>query len=532
MPLLRSPIARAAGLGLCLGLFLVLSTRVRAQDNMGFPVRVSVAQGELEGRYSTKTGVQTYFGIPFAAPPVGDLRWQPPQPAASWEGVREATEFGPRAIQQYVYDDMRFRSPMASEDCLYLNVWTPVQRGQTDLPVLVYYHGGGNTSGSGDELRYDGEKLAEAGIVVVTVNYRLGVFGFFAHPELSAEQGGHSGNYGILDQVAALEWVRDNIEAFGGDPARITIAGESAGSIDVSVLMTSPLSRDLLAGAVGQSGAAIAPTFTPISLADAEERGTDFARRMDYTTLAELRRAPTRDIYELAVRDTAGYRYQAGLVIDDYLLPKSPAEILAAGEQAKIPLLVGWTSAETAWAPAPASDADFEAQVRERFGDRADEILTQYPGRGKELRRTSVDFSSDNWIVYSTWKWAQLHASTSEEPVYRYRFDRVRPPLKGETRDEEPIGAAHATDIEYFLNTLDKSDAYAWQAADRTTAQTMAAYLVNFVKTGAPNGQELPEWGPMTAETSNVMHLNEESSAQSSETEGRYRGLDGYYSGK
>ena len=521
----------ALGIALGIGLFLLLGTRVRAQASMGFPVRVEVAQGTLEGRYSTQTGVQTYFGIPFAAPPVGDLRWQPPQSPENWEGVRMATEFGPRAIQQYVYDDMRFRSPGVSEDCLYLNVWTPARRGTTDLPVLFYIHGGGNTSGSGDELRYDGERLAESGIVVVTVNYRLGVFSFFAHPELSAEQGGHSGNYGILDQVMALQWVRDNIAAFGGDADRITIAGESAGSIDVSVLMTSPLSRNLLAGAVGQSGAAIAPTFPPVPLAEAEAGGTQFAEQMGVSSLAALRQAPTSAIYETAVLGT-DYRYRGGLVIDDYLLPQSPAAILAAGEQAQVPLLLGWTSAESAWAPAPESAASFEEQVRQQFGERADELLTLYPSDSDDLHRTAVDLASDNWIVYSTWKWAQLHRSTSEQPVYRYRFDRVRPPLRGQTRDTEPIGAGHASDIEYFMNTLDKSDAYAWDQSDRKTAATISAYLVNFVKSGDPNGGQLPEWKPMTEEAPNVMHLDTESRLETSKEEERYRGLDGYYTGE
>ena len=442
-----------------------------------------------------------------------------------------ATDFGPRAIQQYVYDDMRFRSPMVSEDCLYLNVWTPSRRGTTDLPVLVYFHGGGNTAGSGDELRYDGEKLAADGIVVVTVNYRLGVFGFFAHPQLSAEQSGHSGNYGLLDQVAALGWVRDNVAAFGGDPDRITIAGESAGSIDVSVLMTSPLSRDLLAGAVGQSGAAIDPTFTPIPLTEAEARGTDFAERVGVSSLTDLRALPTRDVYEAAIL-TDGYRYRSALAVDGYLLPKSPAAILRAGEQAQIPLLVGWTSAETAWPPAPESPAAYEAQVRQQYGDRAEALLALYPSDSDNLHRTAVDLMSDNWIVYSTWKWAQLHAGNSEQAVYRYRFDRVRPPLRGQSRDLEPIGAGHATDIEYFMNTLSKSDAYQWNDDDRRTAETMAAYLVNFVKKGDPNGGKLPDWEPMTTDAAKVMLLDVESRLEESGVEGRYQGLEEVYGGK
>ena len=504
----------------------LLFTCVRAQSNMGFPVKATVAQGTLEGRYSTQSGIQTYFGIPFAAPPVGELRWQPPQPPADYEGVRMATEFGPRAIQRYVYDDMRFRSPMASEDCLYLNVWTPARKGQTGLPVLVYFHGGGNTSGSGDELRYDGERLAQDGIVVVTPNYRLGVFGFLAHPELSAEQGGRSGNYGILDQVAALEWVKENIAAFGGDPDRITIAGESAGSIDVSVLMTSPLSRDLIAGAVGESGAAIDPTFTPVPLAEGEQNGVAYLEQTDYGSIEELRNAPTRDLYETGILQE-DYRFPNRLVIDDHVLPQTPAEILAAGEQADVPLLVGWTSTEAAFGPPPASAEVYTSQVRERFGDGADSLLQYYPAT--DAARSSIDLNSDTWIVFSTWKWAELHRQTSSQPVYRYRFDRVRPALLGQPREQEPPGATHATDIEYFMNTLDKSDAYDWQEADRRTAATMAAYLVNFVKTGDPNGGDLPEWQPLGEGPASVMHLDEQSAVRTSEVEDRYRMLDRYY---
>jgi para-nitrobenzyl esterase len=417
---------------------------------------------------------------------------------------------------------------MASEDCLYLNVWTPARKGQEGLPVLVYLHGGGNTTGSGDELRYDGEKLAREGIIVVTPNYRLGVFGFLSHPELSEEQGGHSGNYGILDQVAALEWVRDNIAAFGGNPEHITIAGESAGSIDVSVLMTSPLSRELIAGAVGESGAAIHPTFTPISQQVAETNGMAFLQQTGYASIEELREAPTRNIYETVVGNT-GYYFPSALVIDGHLLPKQPADILAAGEQADVPLMVGWTSAEMGWLDTPESTEAFTERLQKQYGDLTDSLIEAY-GVADDLQQAAVNLYSDSWIVYSTWKWADLHARSSEQPVYRYRFDRVRPPLKGQKRDEEPIGAAHATDIEYFMNSLDKSDAYAWEEADRQTAATTAAYLINFVKTGDPNGKALPEWNPLEAgKNPSVMHLDAESTARPSQVEARYRMLDRYY---
>ena len=230
--------------------------------------KVTVANGEIEGTYDSDTGLNMFFGVPYAKPPVGDLRWKAPQPLDNWDGVKETKEFGDRPVQIKLWDDLLYRSKAYSEDCLFLNVWAPAAAKTENLPVLVYIHGGGFNAGDGSELRYDGASLAEKGIVVVTINYRLNIFGFFAHPELTAESDENaSGNYGLLDQVAALEWVHDNIDAFGGDPSKITIAGESAGSISVSALMASPLSRDLIAGAIGESGAAIKPTAAPVPLA-------------------------------------------------------------------------------------------------------------------------------------------------------------------------------------------------------------------------------------------------------------------------
>ena len=254
------------------------------------PPRVSLADGWVEGRRAQADAValEVFQGIPYAAPPLGDLRWKPPQPASAWNGVREAKRFGPRCMQLPLFGDMRFRSAGMSEDCLYLNVWKPAGA-TTKLPVLVYFFGGGFVAGDGSEPRYDGASLASRGIVTVTVNYRLGVFGFFATPALAAESPQHAaGNYGLLDQVSALRWVRDNIAAFGGDPAQVTIAGESAGSIAVSALMTSPLSRGLFARAIGESGALIAP-IAPVPLATMERRGEAFARQLGAGSLAALR---------------------------------------------------------------------------------------------------------------------------------------------------------------------------------------------------------------------------------------------------
>lgn len=510
-----------------LALLLFLGTCVRAQRsvrNDGFPVRTTVAQGELEGVYSTITGVRHYLGIPFAAPPTGDLRWRAPRQAENWEGIREAKTFGPRAVQKFLFDDMRFRSDGMNEDCLYLNVWTTAKKNDPPQPVLLYFHGGGNVAGSGDELRYDGEDLAKRGIIVVTANYRMGVFGFLAHPELSAETDHASGNYGLLDQVAALAWVRDNAAAFGGDPDRITIGGESAGSIDCSMLMASPLSRDLLAGVLGQSGAALLmENMQPKSPAVAEETGQRFLAATGYASIAELREAPSSDIYEAETNVNAPFYFPT--VIDGYFLEESPLATYQAGRQAQVPLMVGWTSTETAWMPAPESREHYEATIRSQYGKNADEILRLYPS--SDFARSNLALSSDNWIVLGTWKWADLHARTGKAPVYRYQFDRVRPPLVGQNREAEPPGAGHATDIEYFFNSLKKSDAYDWQEADEITAMQMSSYLINFVLTGNPHGDYLSPWPAMeTGKTPPVMHLNDKTEIRPAANDDRYRFLE------
>src|SRR6266550_1498011 len=247
---------------IAISLATVFASSAVAQD------RVKTANGIIEGSSEQSSGIRVFKGVPFAAPPVGGLRWQPPQPVKSWKGVRKADQFGPRCMQRPIFGDMGFRSNGMSEDCLYLNVWTPAKSSIERLPVLVYFYGGGFVAGDGSEARYEGESMARKGIVALTVNYRLGVFGFLAHPELTKESPRHaSGNYGLLDQNAALRWVQKNIAAFGGDPKKVTIAGESAGSIAVSAQMASPLSKDLIAGAIGESGALIAPTMPPFPLA-------------------------------------------------------------------------------------------------------------------------------------------------------------------------------------------------------------------------------------------------------------------------
>jgi len=274
-------------------LSLTLTASVAIAQLNGEAPRVKITNGTLEG--INESGIKTFKGVPFAAPPAGDLRWKEPQPVKDWTGVRKADKFGPRAMQLPVFGDMNFRSDGMNEDCLYLNVWTPAKTGNEKLPVLVYFYGGGFMAGDGSELRYDGESMARRGIVTVTVNYRLGIFGFLSHPELTKESPHHaSGNYGLLDQSAALQWVQKNIASFGGDPKKVTIAGESAGSFSVSAQMASPLSKNIIAGAIGESGSLLGLNPTA-SLSDAEKAGIDFGKSIKASSLADLRAMPAED---------------------------------------------------------------------------------------------------------------------------------------------------------------------------------------------------------------------------------------------
>ncbi|MDQ3843550.1 MAG: carboxylesterase family protein, partial [Bacteroidota bacterium] len=289
-------------------------------------LQVRTANGIIEGTLE-KSGVRSFKGIPFAAPPVGDLRWKAPQPVNNWTGVRKADKFGPRAMQLPVFGDMNFRSNGMSEDCLYLNVWTSAKSDKDRLPVLVYFYGGGFIAGDGSEPRYDGESMAQKGIVALTVNYRLGVFGFFAHPELTQESPNHaSGNYALLDQSAALRWVQQNIAAFGGDPKRVTIAGESAGSVSVSAQVASPLSRDLIAGAIGESGSLLG-ALPAVPLQDAEQTGLQFAKAIGANSLADLRAIHADSLLRATSRFNT---YRFSMNVDGYFFPKSPYAIYEA----------------------------------------------------------------------------------------------------------------------------------------------------------------------------------------------------------
>jgi para-nitrobenzyl esterase len=470
--------------------------------------QVRTASGTVEGAVSADANVRTFKGIPFAAPPVGSLRWRPPQSEPSWNGVRKATEFGARCMQGRIYEDMVFRDPGPSEDCLYLNVWTPATSAEARLPVMVWIYGGGFQAGSASEPRQDGENLAKKGVVIVSLNYRLGIFGFFSHPELTKESPHHaSGNYGLLDQVAALEWVHKNIAAFGGDPENVTIFGESAGSISVSAQMASPLSKGLLKHAIGESGAVFMLTPRTASVQETEKTGVDFTKSLGASTLQHLRAMPADQLLAATLKDrTARYRFWPN--VDGYFFPENPSRIYAAGKQAHLALLAGWNADEQDYTgffgKQQASKENYGAKVRAEYGRHSDELLKLYSGNSeKQVKESARDLASDQFIAYSTWKWLDMQAQTGKSPVYRYRFEQVPPMPTGEPNR----GAYHSADIEYVFETLDWKH-LPWTADDRKLSDTISSYWTNFAKTGNPNGPGLPEWpGYSKADRYEVMHL-------------------------
>jgi para-nitrobenzyl esterase len=518
----------------------ILTGSVLAQD------RVKTANGVVEGTLDPSSGIRTFKGIPFAAPPVGELRWQPPQPAKDWKAVRKADQFGPRCMQRPIFGDMGFRSNGMSEDCLYLNVWTPAKSAKERLPVLVYFYGGGFVAGDGSEARYQGASMARKGIVALTVNYRLGVFGFLAHPELTKESPRKaSGNYGLLDQNAALRWVRQNIAAFGGDPNRVTIAGESAGSVSVSAQMASPLSKDLIAGAIGESGSIIG-ALSAVPLSEGENNGVKFATGVGASTLAALRAMPAEQILEATAKP--GMSIQSPIV-DGYLFPKPPKEIYAAGEQAHVPLLVGSNSEEGGYfgvlgreKPTP---ENYRKALERLYGDKAEEIFKLYPASTEtEVMDAAQDLASDRFIAYSTWKWIDLATKTGGKPTYYYLYTRPRPAMRAEmgnataglaggvTRGAQtpanarpnPRGAVHSAEIEYAMGNLDFNKVYDWTPDDYKVSNVMLEYFANFIKTGNPNGKGLPTWP--TFDTAQRLIIDVNTRAEREKVRARYQFLE------
>jgi len=473
-------------------------------------ISLSIEGGALAVAEPDAGGVRVYKGIPYAAAPLGPLRWRPAEPVPAWTGVRPSNVFGPNSLQGVVWGDIDPYAAGVSEDCLYLNVWTLAAPGDgARTPAMVWIHGGGFVAGSGAEPRYDGARLSGRGIIVVTVNHRLNALGFLAHPELTAESDHRaSGNYGLLDLVAALAWVKRNIAAFGGDPSKVTVAGESAGSEAASALMASPLAKGLFWGVIGESGAMFpSPSRSPAPLAKAEANGVAFMRKVGAKSLAELRALPTEAI--LAAAPGEGFRP----TIDGWFLPRLPAEIFAAGEQSDVPLMAGWNKDEgfnftlRQGRNADRAHADL---VRGIFGLRTEEALKHYSGGTREADAASATaLGGDLAIIHPSWAWIEAQKQTGRADIFRFRFDRA--PLTPEgwfgERSSREASAFHAGEILYVFDNL---DAFPWLIADadRELAQLASSYWINFVKNGDPNGPGLPHWPSYRSAGAPVMHLD------------------------
>ncbi len=486
------------------------------------PTDLGRVQGKREG------AVNAFLGIPYAAPPIGDLRWKRPIPAGKWTGVRNATSFGARCMQGRIYEDMVFRDSGPSEDCLTLNVWAPAEAARK-LPVMVWIYGGGFVAGGTSEPRQDGTNLAKHGVVVVSMNYRLGVFGFFTHPELAAESGKKAaGNYGLLDQVAALEWVQRNIAAFGGDPRNVTIFGESAGSFSVSALMASPLAKGLFHKAIGESGGAFYSQGLPFkTLAEREHEDERFAGNLGAKTLSGLRAMPAKMLLAAAMKEEGGKRvFKFSPGVDGYFLFEPVPQIFAEGRQNDVPLLAGWNhdegDLELNGNKNPTA-AMYRAATEKEFGARAAEFLKLYPAAtDAEARRSLRDFNGDEFIAWSTWKWLEAQKTSGKQVVYRYRFD-LAPPTSDQSEDS---GAYHSAEIEYVFGQLD-SKKLPWRAEDRSLSEQMQKYWTNFARSGDPNGAGLAKWPAYGEEDGwSVLHLDGHSEASKDNLRARYTFLD------
>ena len=512
-----------------LALFTAVTLAAHASDSLV----VKTDKGDVRGALTADGQVRSFKGIPFAAPPVGDLRWQPPQPALSWKGVRDATQFGVRCLQSGGADSHVFRDPGASEDCLTLNLWTPAHPKQRNLPVMVWIYGGGFRAGGSSEPRQDGEVLAHHDVVIVSMNYRLGIFGFFVHPELVAESPHKaSGNYGLMDMSAAMDWVQKNIANFGGEPHNVTIFGQSAGSLAVSALMASPLAIGHFEKAIGESGGEFYGPLETKSRETQEQADVKFAQgAFGASKLADLRKIPAEEL----LKKTLDYAkeihapFSFGPDVDGWFLPESVPQIFAEGKQAHVPLLAGWTADEQRGSvilakPQPTAEM-FKTKAHAEFGPDTAEFLKLYPaGTDAEALRSAGDLASDRFIIYSTWRWLEAHVDTGNAPVYRYRFDLGSP---GDKHHLAIVGAFHSDDIDYVFGQLDAREGAKWRPEDRKLSSEMVEYWTNFARNGNPNGDGLPQWPTYdAADNWQVMHLDATSEAKPDTQRARYLFLD------
>lgn len=469
--------------------------------------RIKIEGGYISGTRDSTGEVYIFKGIPFAAPPVGPLRWKVPQPVIPWEGVRKCDTFGPSPMQNkpapFSMWTSEFLIPVEpiSEDCLYLNVWTAAKTPAEKRPVLVWIYGGGFVSGGSAVPIYDGDAMAKKGIVFVSINYRVGIFGFFAHPELTKESGNNaSGNYGLMDQLAALKWVRSNIAAFGGDPANVTIAGQSAGSMSVNCLVASPLAKGLFKRAIGESGASF--TNGNMSLQQAQDDGIKFAQALHVSSIEELRRIPAEDLLQKA----QGMR---GPIIDGYVLTGFISDIFRQGKENKVDLLTGWNQDEGLLFGPVKSAVDYRKEADEKYDGDSKTFLAFYPGANdSEAARSQLDLSRDMIFGVHNYMWANLQ-SRSGAAVYVYRFTRKVPA----TGEYVKYGAFHTGEVPYAYDNLKFVDR-PWEETDYHLADVMSSYWANFVTSGNPNGDGLPYWPAYRTADKKIMVLDRSQKAE------------------
>ncbi len=486
-------------------LLVVITASFISTPDLVAPVRVT--GGLISGTLSQDGDIQIYRGIPFAAPPVGDLRWKAPQSVKPWSGVRQCDAFGPSPMQgkpnpfgPWSAEYLIPKEPI-SEDCLYLNVWSGAGSARVKRPVLVWIYGGGFNSGGSGCAIYDGEAMAKKGVVFVSINYRVGPFGFLAHPELTKESGA-SGNYGLMDQIAALQWVQKNIAAFGGDPTNVTIAGQSAGSMSVNCLVASPLAKNLFTKAIAESGAGFARSYP--TLQQAEETGLKMAQALEASSLAELRAKSAEEILKKA--------QGRGPIIDGYVLPESIAAIFAAHKENDVTLLTGWNEDEGMAFGPPKSAADYRNQIDQQYGDQAQTFLKFYPGStDAEAATSQTKISRDMSFGAQNYTWANIQSNAGKK-VYVYRFARKLPA----TGEYARYGAFHTGEVAYAYDNLKFIDHQLrpLEPADTELATIMSTYWANFIKTGNPNGKGLPNWPAYSTKDKRIIELNSQSKAK------------------
>ena len=483
-------------------MFIMLAAEYAIAQSRQVGTPVKVEQGLLQG--TLKDGVIVYKGVPYAEPPVGKLRWHAPLPPKQWKGVREADKFSANPIQVMVKElgpwTPEYQPKGAvSEDCLYLNIWTTAKSSKEKRPVVMYIPGGAFTGGSGNCPVYNGENLAKKGLVVVTINYRVGVIGFLALPELTKESKHHSsGNYGLLDQLAALKWIKKNISAFGGDPARVTIMGQSAGAASVNYLTASPLAKGLFIRAIAESGTneRIGPGE---SLASAEQTGVKFAKALGVSSLAALRALPAS---ELLAATKGEFRFLP--IVDGWFLPRSGDDIFQTGKQNDVTTITGWVADEGSYSDnygkVPAKE--FRKEVEQRTGPLADEILKLYPAStDAEATESQKKFARDMSMV-SMYLWSVKREKTSKTNIYTYIFTHQEP---GATK--ERYLAFHSSELPYVFDNLNQSPR-PWTEEDKKIAEIMSDYWVNFISTGNPNGKGLPAWPVFKPTAKETMELS------------------------